>query len=124
MAGQYDYLPELVSQAQFAHALTWAVALWCAAWLVAGAILLLLRRAGALWCAYALLCGGVVWGGWQAFSLVTKADPATGRAGLHRVSVMLFCLALSLALGGALGVLAAAVGRLARRLGGGKPSSR
>ena len=66
-----------------------------------------------MWCAYAALCGLVVWAGWGLFRHLTRVDMATGQAGLHRVSVLLLCLAIFLVGGLGMGVVAALIKRAA-----------
>lgn len=112
-----DFLPELVSEPAFSRGLAWVVMGWSGAWLIAGAVLALVlrRRIAAAWCGYAVLCGWAAWAGWGLFVHVTRVDLTTGEAGLHRVSVLLVCLAIFLVGGASMGVVAALLRRAGLR---------
>ena len=107
-------MPELITQGAFAAGLKVALGIALVSCLVAG-IAYGKRtgdiRRGALLGGLCSALAPLIYCLWLVYSRRIGYDPETGVAGLHRVSVFLTNLALFVAVGAAVGVIAALVAR-------------
>ena len=102
---------ELINIVTFEHVLIGAGVALTVAGIVIGVVL---RKRGSITAVGVValaLIGPVVYGGWVFYSWMVRYDPQTGYVGLHKVSVLLTNVGVSVALGIIAGLVARKVGK-------------
>ncbi|MBD3177691.1 MAG: hypothetical protein GF320_21165 [Armatimonadia bacterium] len=102
-----DIPPEIITMEAFATLWLIVCGLWTAGWLARAGLALKRRDRPVAFPFLMAAAGPLAWGLWSLYRARIAYDPATGVAGMHRVSVLLTNLAIFLGAGLVIGILAA-----------------